>query len=84
MIVNYLHIYHYLKDYKSFYCSNCRLLTDITLIEFRFRSCRLIKFYCINCIWIKGNNVEYENNIKKLKTIQKIIRKIIMSKRLKD
>ncbi len=34
------------------------------------------------CMWLNINNIEYENNIKKLRIIQKFITKIIMSKRL--
>ncbi len=42
----------------------------------------MLNLHCQNCQWLNIKNIEYENNIKKLKIIQKFTKKIILSKRL--
>ncbi len=59
-------------------CSNCPLLTYIPSIQ------GLQELICSNCKWLNINNIKYEINIKKLKKLQQWMKKIKLSKRLRE
>lgn len=82
-----------IKGLQVLYCYNCEGLTEISNIEGLYElhcvDCRkLIKspiVYIINTtgsVWLNESNPKYEENIAKLKMLQKWMKRIIMSKKL--
>ncbi len=86
-----------IKGLQQLSCDNCPLVKNIPLIEelqrLKCTNCPLLTnvptpinniplLYCYNCKWLKENNYEYDNNIKKIKIIQRFIKKNILGKRL--
>ncbi len=67
-----------IQGLKILDCSNCPLLTDIPSIQGLQNLC------CCYCPWLNIDNMEYEINIKKLKILQQWIKKVILSKRLRE